>query len=182
MDCLGCTQQQHSTSRGSLGNAVCSCTPTSFSPHTPTPAYTATHLQDIYKPDSARLRRHLSAVINFAKFREEKLVAYTEMQGRIDELAAQAAAAQAAHDAQVGRRVSVLCHLVEVPPMAAALRQRTCLQLQLGMQLHLPRRPQCHQCRKLHAVVWLGDSLLGWPCACVLPVVAGGLSGPKLSM
>jgi hypothetical protein len=58
-------------------------------------------LQDIYKPDSARLRRHLSAIINFAKFREEKLVAYTEMQGRIDELAAAAAAAQAAHDAQV---------------------------------------------------------------------------------
>jgi hypothetical protein len=34
-------------------------------------------LQDIHKPESARLRRHLSAVINFAKFREEKLVAYT---------------------------------------------------------------------------------------------------------
>jgi hypothetical protein len=101
-DYLYCTQQQHSTSRGSLGNALCSCTPTSFSPHTPTPACTATHLQDIYKPDSARLRRHLSAVINFAKFREEKLVAYTEMQGRIDELTAQAAAAQAAHNAQVG--------------------------------------------------------------------------------
>lgn len=34
-------------------------------------------MQDIHKPESARLRRHLSAVINFAKFREEKLVAYT---------------------------------------------------------------------------------------------------------
>jgi kinetochore protein Nuf2 len=43
-------------------------------------------LQDIYKPDSARLRRHLSAIVNFAKFREEKLVAYTEMQQRIDQL------------------------------------------------------------------------------------------------
>jgi hypothetical protein len=34
-------------------------------------------VQDIHKPETARLRRHLSAVINFAKFREEKLVAYT---------------------------------------------------------------------------------------------------------
>lgn len=33
-------------------------------------------LQDIHKPEPARLRRHLSALINFAKFREEKLVAY----------------------------------------------------------------------------------------------------------
>lgn len=37
-------------------------------------------LQDICKPEPARLRRNLSAVINFAKFREEKLVPYTEMQ------------------------------------------------------------------------------------------------------
>ena len=36
--------------------------------------------QDICKPDSARLRRNLSAVINFAKFREEKLGPFTEMQ------------------------------------------------------------------------------------------------------
>jgi hypothetical protein len=36
--------------------------------------------QDICKPESMRLRRNLSAVINFAKFREEKLVPYTEMQ------------------------------------------------------------------------------------------------------
>jgi hypothetical protein len=33
-------------------------------------------LQDIHKPEPARLRRHLSALINFAKFREEKLVVY----------------------------------------------------------------------------------------------------------
>jgi len=37
-------------------------------------------VQDICKPESLRLRRNLSAVINFAKFREEKLVPYTEMQ------------------------------------------------------------------------------------------------------
>lgn len=37
-------------------------------------------MQDVCKPDSARLRRNLSAVINFAKFREEKLGPFTELQ------------------------------------------------------------------------------------------------------
>ena len=37
-------------------------------------------MQDICKPDPARLRRNLSAVINFAKFREEKLGRFMEMQ------------------------------------------------------------------------------------------------------
>ena len=32
------------------------------------------------KPEPARLRRNLSAIINFAKFREEKLAPYAEMQ------------------------------------------------------------------------------------------------------
>eukprot|EP00898_Chlorokybus_atmophyticus_P007462 jgi/Chlat1/7717/Chrsp66S07191 len=36
--------------------------------------------QDIAKPDHKRLRRNLSAVINFAKFREEKLSAYQQLQ------------------------------------------------------------------------------------------------------
>jgi hypothetical protein len=48
-------------------------------------------LQDIYKPDPQRLRRHLSAVINFAKFREEKLVAYRCALGRVDGRSARAA-------------------------------------------------------------------------------------------
>ncbi len=34
-----------------------------------------------------RLRRHLSAIINFAKFREEKLIAYSEMQASLEALA-----------------------------------------------------------------------------------------------
>ena len=37
-------------------------------------------MQDLSTPDSNRLRRNLSAVINFAKFREEKLQPYIEMQ------------------------------------------------------------------------------------------------------
>jgi hypothetical protein len=43
------------------------------------PLHTRQH-QDLHKPDALRLRRHLSAVINFAKFREEKLIAYAELQ------------------------------------------------------------------------------------------------------
>jgi kinetochore protein Nuf2 len=36
--------------------------------------------QDLHKPEPARFRAHLSGVINFAKFREEKLVPYTRLQ------------------------------------------------------------------------------------------------------
>ncbi|GBF91237.1 hypothetical protein Rsub_03557 [Raphidocelis subcapitata] len=46
-------------------------------------------MKDVHKPDPARLRRHLSAIINFAKFREEKLVAYAELQARLESLAEQ---------------------------------------------------------------------------------------------
>ena len=48
--------------------------------------------QDICKPDSARLRRNLSAVINFAKFREEKLGPFTEMQEAAEALLEESAA------------------------------------------------------------------------------------------
>lgn len=43
-------------------------------------------LQDIYKPDPARLRRHLSGIINFAKFREERLGQYTDLQLESEQL------------------------------------------------------------------------------------------------
>ncbi|KIY97422.1 Kinetochore protein nuf2, partial [Monoraphidium neglectum] len=43
-------------------------------------------MKDLHKPDALRLRRHLSAVINFAKFREEKLIAYAELQARLESL------------------------------------------------------------------------------------------------
>ena len=43
-------------------------------PHTLTPR------QDLHKPEAPRFRAHLSGVINFAKFREEKLVPYTALQ------------------------------------------------------------------------------------------------------
>ena len=47
--------------------------------------------QDICKPDPARLRRNLSAIINFAKFREEKLAPYAEAQEEADALLDEAA-------------------------------------------------------------------------------------------
>jgi kinetochore protein Nuf2 len=61
-------------------------------------------LQDVYKPESVRLRRHLSAVVNFAKFREEKLVAYTEMQAHIDALLEERRVLEEENLAKVGGR------------------------------------------------------------------------------
>ena len=43
---------------------------------------------DLIKPESKRLRRHISAVINFAKFREERLVHGVELTQEVDTLAA----------------------------------------------------------------------------------------------
>ena len=45
-----------------------------------------TALQDLHKPDANRLRRNLSGIINFAKFREEKLAPYTDMQEAAEHL------------------------------------------------------------------------------------------------
>ena len=36
------------------------------------------NLRDMFKPEYSRTRRNISAVINFAKFREEKVAAYEE--------------------------------------------------------------------------------------------------------
>ena len=44
-------------------------------------------LHDINKPEYKRLRRNISAVINFAKFREERLTHYVEYTGETDALA-----------------------------------------------------------------------------------------------
>ncbi|KAJ8608550.1 hypothetical protein MRB53_039604 [Persea americana] len=42
-------------------------------------------LQDIIKPDAKRVRRILSAIINFAKFREERLEVYEKFTGKASE-------------------------------------------------------------------------------------------------
>ncbi|BDA42068.1 probable kinetochore protein nuf2 [Coccomyxa sp. Obi] len=44
------------------------------------------NMQDLCKPDPGRLRRNLSAVVNFTKFREEKLGPWTELQDEVDAL------------------------------------------------------------------------------------------------
>ncbi len=49
----------------------------------------------MYKPEQPRLRRNLSAVINFAKYREEKLLAYTELQEHLEALVADKEALEA---------------------------------------------------------------------------------------
>ncbi|RLN90561.1 hypothetical protein BBJ28_00022316 [Nothophytophthora sp. Chile5] len=43
-------------------------------------------LQDLLAPSPKRVRRQLSALINFAKFREERLAAFSELTGRTDAL------------------------------------------------------------------------------------------------
>lgn len=45
-------------------------------------------MKDYLKPEYARTRKILSAIINFAKFREERLVTFLELQGRSEELTA----------------------------------------------------------------------------------------------
>ncbi|CAM9706400.1 unnamed protein product [Phaeothamnion confervicola] len=53
-------------------------------------------LKDLLHPNKNRLRRHLSAVINFCKFREERMMVYTALVARKEELLARRTAA--AHD------------------------------------------------------------------------------------
>jgi kinetochore protein Nuf2 len=43
-------------------------------------------MRDITDPDPKRLRRQLSGVINFAKFREERFMMYTELTAKTDDL------------------------------------------------------------------------------------------------
>lgn len=43
-------------------------------------------MKDLHKPESSRVIRHLSAIINFAKFREEKNLAFQEYQDNSDSI------------------------------------------------------------------------------------------------
>ena len=43
-------------------------------------------MKDILTPDPKRVRRHLSAIINFAKFREERLVMYSELAVKVKKM------------------------------------------------------------------------------------------------
>lgn len=48
----------------------------------------------MFKPEPLRLRRNLSAIINFCKFREEKVYLLEEMNTRIATLTQETAAAE----------------------------------------------------------------------------------------
>ena len=82
------------------------------------------HLQDICKPESARLRRNLSAIINFAKFREEKLAPYAEAQEEGDALADETAVLEDANARLVRARSSR-----PVPPACPPCTQPSAVQL-----------------------------------------------------
>ncbi len=47
------------------------------------PAVVLPYAQDVFKPDPQRLRKHLSAIINFARFRDDKATGYQEHQVRV---------------------------------------------------------------------------------------------------
>ncbi len=63
-----------------------------------------TRPQDVFKPDPARLRRSLCALINFAKFREEKVALVDELEERVAGRAQEAANAEAELERNVRRR------------------------------------------------------------------------------
>ncbi|GFR51208.1 hypothetical protein Agub_g13557 [Astrephomene gubernaculifera] len=55
-------------------------------------------LNDLFKPDPARLRRQLCAIINFARFRDEKLLIVDELEAGVVERQQQEKALQAEHE------------------------------------------------------------------------------------
>ena len=77
-------------------------------------------LQDLYKPEGPRLRKHLSAVLNFAMFREEKLAAYTALQEQLEGLLQEKEAA-AGENAQLQAELRRLQEerAAELPQVAA---------------------------------------------------------------
>jgi kinetochore protein Nuf2 len=106
-------------------------------------------LRDVYKPEPVRLRRQLSAVVNFAKFREEKLQAYAELQAqlegaeegarraRLERRAAEQelAAVRAARDAERGEAAAVESEADALTTQNQALSKQIGALLQVSKQL-----------------------------------------------
>jgi hypothetical protein len=67
--------------------------------------------QDLYKPDPKTVRRTLSAIINFAKFREEKVCTYEELR-EASEAAAEKRTQLQQENAQLVRLVNFREHSV----------------------------------------------------------------------
>ena len=54
--------------------------------------------QDVCKPEAPRLRRHLSAIVNFTRYREDKLASYIDAQDQLADVVDEATKASADRD------------------------------------------------------------------------------------
>jgi hypothetical protein len=43
-------------------------------------------MKDVLTPDTKRVRRHLSAIINFAKFKEERFAMFTDLADKVSRI------------------------------------------------------------------------------------------------
>eukprot|EP00516_Mucochytrium_quahogii_P004553 CAMPEP_0203760730 /NCGR_PEP_ID=MMETSP0098-20131031/13963_1 /ASSEMBLY_ACC=CAM_ASM_000208 /TAXON_ID=96639 /ORGANISM=" , Strain NY0313808BC1" /LENGTH=406 /DNA_ID=CAMNT_0050654419 /DNA_START=124 /DNA_END=1341 /DNA_ORIENTATION=+ len=66
-----------------------------------------TTIVDITKPDAKRFRRNLSAVINFAKFKEERLINFTDMSNNTENLLDQRASLEETCAATEGKILQI---------------------------------------------------------------------------
>lgn len=55
-------------------------------------------VQDVCKPEAPRLKRHLSAIVNFTRYREDKLASYIDAQDQLAAVVDEAAEASAKRD------------------------------------------------------------------------------------
>ena len=55
-------------------------------------------VQDVSKPEPVRLRRHLSAIVNFTRYREDKLNSYIDSQDQLADVMDEAAQVSAERD------------------------------------------------------------------------------------
>lgn len=80
-------------------------------------------LRDLIKPEAPRLRVILSAVINFAKFREEQLAVFEEFSRRADEAADRRAKLSKRHEDLTNKIGSILAKHREEEPAVAAIKE-----------------------------------------------------------
>lgn len=82
-----------------------------------------TNMLDVTKPDAKRFRRNLSAVINFAKFREERLVNFNDMSSSTEALLDQKAALEE-HGAAIKDKIEdILAARAAEEPVVEKLKQ-----------------------------------------------------------
>ena len=80
-------------------------------------------LRDLIKPEAPRLRIILSAVINFAKFREEQLAVFEEFSRRADEAAEKRTKLSKRHDELTHKIGSLLMKQHEEAPAVAKIKE-----------------------------------------------------------